>query len=69
MTNLGTVTVINMSGGGSGGGGDISAGQINLTDGVTNFRLIVRNVALETDIALTATGFAGAENVDWMTIR
>lgn len=68
MTNLGTVTIINLSGG-SGSGGEISAGQIGLTDGVTKFRLIVRNQALETDMALTALGFAGVEDTDWMTIR
>jgi hypothetical protein len=66
MTNLGTVSIINLSGS---AGGDLSAGQIGLTDGVTKFRLIVRNQALETDMALTALGFAGVEDTDWITIR
>ena len=64
MANLGTVTNINL-----GGSGNISAGQIGITDGVTKFRLIVRNQALDTDMALTPLGFAGVEDTDWMTIR
>lgn len=70
MTNLGSVSVINLTGGSSGSGSaDISTGQIVLTDGVNNFRLIVRNASLETDMALTGLGFGGVEDTDWMTIR
>lgn len=68
MTNLGSVSVINLTGG-SASGADISAGQIALTDGVNSFRLIVRNASLETDMALTGLGFGGVEDTDWMTIR
>lgn len=63
MTNLGTVAVINLSGS-SGAGGNISAGQIILTDGITEFRIIVRNSAIAIDEALTVPGFTGIESED-----
>jgi hypothetical protein len=67
MTNLGTVTIISLTGYGS--GGNLNASQMILTDGVTSIRHIIRNATEETDLALTALGFAGVEDTDWMTIR
>jgi len=40
-----------------------------LTDGVSTFRMIVRDAALCFDMTLTALGFAGVENVDWIEIN
>lgn len=68
MTNLGTVTIINLNGS-SGGDGNFSSNQFILTDGVTYVRHIIRNQTEEVDLALTALGFAGVEGIDWMTIR
>ena len=67
MGNLGTVTNINL--GGSGTGGNLSASQMILTDGVTSVRHIIRNGTEETDTNLTPLGFDGVEDTDWMTIR
>lgn len=40
------------------------ASELELTDGVDTFRLIIRNSKLCTDQTLTPAGFAGAESID-----
>ena len=42
--------------------------SIELTDGTDTFRVQVRGTALYFDHELTATGFDGAENTDWINI-
>ena len=64
MSNVGTVKIIDARGVGSG-----TTGYRLFSDGVSQLRLIARNGALDTDITLTSLGFAGVEDVDWMTIR
>ena len=61
MTNLGTVTVINLSGGPN---GNISGGQIGLIKGSDNFRVDIRNAAFCIDQAISPLGFAGVESLD-----
>lgn len=47
-----------------------SAGEdtIELSDGTSTFRVQVRGTKLFFDVELTATGFSGDENTDWISI-
>lgn len=47
----------------------MAAQYVLYTDGTTLFRDGVRDGAFVTDKALTATGFAGTEGVDWINIE
>lgn len=42
---------------------------LTLTDGISTFRMIVRDAALCFDMTLTALGFSGVENTDWIEIN
>lgn len=47
----------------------MSVQYFEYTDGTTTWRDGVRDGVFVVDKALTATGFAGAENTDWVNVE